>query len=90
MKEIRSAGGSAEAAALDALDEKAVDRHLDQVVSRAGRVDISFNLITRGDVQGIPLVDMTTDDLLRAVTNGLRSNFITARAAARQMIKNTP
>jgi NAD(P)-dependent dehydrogenase (short-subunit alcohol dehydrogenase family) len=30
---------------------------------------------------------LTTADLMRAVTNGLTSNFITARAAARQMIK---
>ena len=87
VNEIKSAGGSAEAAALDALDEKAVDKHIDLVISTAGSVDISFNLITRGDLQGIPLVEMNTDDLLRAVTNGLRSNFITARAAARQMIK---
>jgi NAD(P)-dependent dehydrogenase (short-subunit alcohol dehydrogenase family) len=28
---------------------------------------------------------MTTDDLLRAVVTGLRSNFVTARAAARRM-----
>ena len=33
---------------------------------------MSFNLITRGDVQGMPLVEMSTDDLLRAVVNGLR------------------
>ncbi len=42
---------------------------------------VSFNLISRGDVQGTPLVEMTADDLLRAVVNGLRSNFLTARAA---------
>jgi NAD(P)-dependent dehydrogenase (short-subunit alcohol dehydrogenase family) len=48
---------------------------------------VSFNLITRGDVQGIPLIEMTTDDLLHAVVNGLRSNFITARAAARHMVE---
>ena len=36
-------------------------------------------------MQGIPLVDMSLDDLMRAVDDGLRSNFITARAAARQM-----
>jgi NAD(P)-dependent dehydrogenase (short-subunit alcohol dehydrogenase family) len=56
------------------------------VVSRAGRVDVSFNLMTRGDVQGIPLVEMTADDLLRAVVTGLRGNFLTARAAGRCMI----
>jgi NAD(P)-dependent dehydrogenase (short-subunit alcohol dehydrogenase family) len=86
-KDIKSAGGSAEVAVLDALDEQAVDHHVKEVVSKAGRVDVSFNLITRGDVQGIPLVEMKTDDLLRAVTTGLRSNFITARAAGRKMIE---
>jgi NAD(P)-dependent dehydrogenase (short-subunit alcohol dehydrogenase family) len=30
---------------------------------------------------------MTPDDLLRAVVGGLRSNFLTARAAARRMIE---
>jgi NAD(P)-dependent dehydrogenase (short-subunit alcohol dehydrogenase family) len=80
-----AAGGAAETAVLDALDEHAVDGHLADVVARVGAVDVSFNLISRGDVQGVPLIDMTPDDLLRAVDNGLRTNFLTARAAARQM-----
>jgi NAD(P)-dependent dehydrogenase (short-subunit alcohol dehydrogenase family) len=84
--EVRAAGGSAEIAVLDALDEAAVDDHLAGVVVGRGSVDISINLIARGDVQGIPLIDMTVDDLLLAPTNGLRSSFLTARAAARQMI----
>src|SRR5206468_3095799 len=41
-KEILAAGGSAEAAEVDALDEQAVDRHLQSVIDAAGRVDISF------------------------------------------------
>src|SRR5215216_5361292 len=85
--DITAEGGSAEVAELDALDEQAVDEHARAVVSRAGSIDVSFNLITRGDVQGIALVNMTTDDLLRAVINGLRSNFVTARAAARRMVE---
>lgn len=52
----------------------------------AGSVDVSFNLVSRGDVQGTPLVDMTTEELLRAVVTGLQSSFLTARAAARRMI----
>jgi NAD(P)-dependent dehydrogenase (short-subunit alcohol dehydrogenase family) len=76
-------GDSAEVAVLDALDESAVDEH----VRSLGGVDISFNLISRGDVQGVPLVDMAVDDLSRAVDNGLKSSFITARAAAREMIR---
>jgi NAD(P)-dependent dehydrogenase (short-subunit alcohol dehydrogenase family) len=86
-REISAAGGLAEIAVVDALDERAVDEHARDVASEAGSIDVSFNLITRGDVQGIPLVEMTTDDLLHAVVNGLRSNFITARAAARRMIE---
>ncbi len=86
-REIKSAGGSADVAELDALDELAVDDHVKNVDSKTGSVDISFNLITRGDAQGTPLVEMETDDLLRAVVNGLRSNFITARAAARRMVE---
>lgn len=84
---IRAAGGNAEVAELDALDEGAVDDHMRQVVSEAGRIDVSFNLIARGDVQGRPLVDMDTADLLRAVVNGLQSSFLTARAAARHMLQ---
>jgi NAD(P)-dependent dehydrogenase (short-subunit alcohol dehydrogenase family) len=83
---ITAAGGSAEAAALDALDEQAVERHVQDVVAKTGSVDVSFNLISRGDVQGTPLVAMATDDLLRAVVTGLPANFISARAAARQMV----
>ena len=85
--DIKSVGGSVDVAVVDALDEKTVDEHAQAVVSQAGSIDVSLNLIMRGDVQGIPLVDMTPDDLLRAVINGLRSNFLTARAAARRMIE---
>lgn len=91
-EDIRSTGGSAEVAEVDALDEQAVDQHVRDVAGQAGHIDVSFNdvsfnLIMRGDVQGIPLVEMTTDNLLRAVVNGLRSNFLTARAAGRRMIE---
>lgn len=85
-QEITAAGGSAAVAVVDALDERAVDDHVRDVVAKTGSVDVSFNLISRGDVQGTPLVEMTPDDLLRAVTNGLRGNFLTARAAGRRMI----
>jgi NAD(P)-dependent dehydrogenase (short-subunit alcohol dehydrogenase family) len=85
--EIRNAGGQADVAVADALDPAAVDRQVEVMVTTAGSVDVSFNLLPRGDVQGIPLIDMTVEDLLRAVTNGLTTHFYTARAAARQMVK---
>lgn len=83
---VREAGGTAEAAVVDALDTAAVRAHADQVVASAGRIDISFNLITRGDVQGIPLAELSTDDLLRPVITGLTSTINTAQAAARHMV----
>lgn len=85
--DIEAAGGFTEVAVLDALDERAVEEHAREVATKGGGIDVSFNLITRGDVQGIPLVEMAADDLLRAVVDGLRSNFITARAAARRMVE---
>jgi NAD(P)-dependent dehydrogenase (short-subunit alcohol dehydrogenase family) len=85
--DITANGGYAEVAEVDALDERAVDEHARAVASQAGSIDVSFNLISRGDVQGIPLVDMTLADLTRPVMAGLRTNFLTARAAARQMIE---
>jgi NAD(P)-dependent dehydrogenase (short-subunit alcohol dehydrogenase family) len=83
--EIAASGGSAEPAVLDALDESAVEQHIAEVVAKAGSIDVSLNLINRGDIQGTPLIEMASEDLLRAVVNGLRSNFITARAAGRRM-----
>jgi NAD(P)-dependent dehydrogenase (short-subunit alcohol dehydrogenase family) len=86
-KEIAAEGGSAEVAELDALDERAVDEHAREVTEKVGTIDVSFNLISRGDIQGIPLVELTTEDFTRPITTGITANFITARAAARRMIE---
>ncbi len=84
---IRRDGGQAHTAQLDALDEKAVDAYADGVAREAGSIDISFNLITHGDVQGTPLVEMTPEDFARPVETAVRTMFLTSRAAARHMIK---
>jgi NADP-dependent 3-hydroxy acid dehydrogenase YdfG len=75
--EIMAEGGSAEVAVLDALDEQAVEEHAQAVVSQAGSIVVSFNLVTRGDVQIIPLVEMKTEDFVQPVINGITSNFTT-------------
>lgn len=85
--EIRAAGGAAETATLDALDEAAVDAHADAVAARGGSLDISMNLISQGDVQGTPLAEMSIDDFERPVHITLRTTFLTSRAAARHMIR---
>jgi 3-oxoacyl-[acyl-carrier protein] reductase len=85
--EITKAGGRAETAEVDALDEKAVDEHADAVAKQAGSLDISFNLITDPHTHGIPFQEMEVDDFMAPVETAARTTFITARAAARQMIK---
>ncbi len=80
------AGGAAGVAQIDALDGDAVDRHADEVAAAAGRIDISFNLISHGYVQGRPLVAMDPEDYVGPVQSAVRSSFLTARAAARHMI----
>ena len=84
---IRSAGGVAETAQVDALDEKAVDRHADAVAEKAGSIDVSFNVISYGDVQGTPLAGMELADFERPVVAATRTMFLTSRAAARHMIE---
>jgi 3-oxoacyl-[acyl-carrier protein] reductase len=86
-EEIRSAGGVAETAQVDALDEQAVDGHVDAVAASAGGIDVSFNLISYGDVQGTPLAEMPLEDFERPVMSAVRTQFLSARAAARHMIR---
>ncbi len=84
--EIRAAGGTAETAVVDALDEAAVDRHADAVAAEAGGIDISFNLIAHPYTHGTPLAEMSVEDFMAPVDTAARTTFITARAAARHMI----
>ena len=54
-------------AVLDALDEAAVDAHADAVVAAGGSLDIAFNLISFGDVQGTPMAQMAVEDYMTPV-----------------------
>ena len=89
-EDIVAAGGSAEAAAVDALDEQAVDGHLQSVVDTAGRVDISFNAVGIPDapILGVPLVELDVERFSMPIAAYTTSYFLTARSAARHMIPN--
>src|SRR5437763_5014441 len=84
--EIRSMGGTASIIVVDATDEQAVDSCVDAVVEQVGSLDISFNLISYGDVQQ-PLTMLSVEDFLRPITTAMRTHFLTTRAAARHMIR---
>jgi NAD(P)-dependent dehydrogenase (short-subunit alcohol dehydrogenase family) len=89
-KEIAAAGGSAEAAEVDALDEHAIDEHLRYVIGAAGRADISFNAVGIPDtgLLGVPLTELDSERFARPITAYATSYFLTARLAARRMIPN--
>jgi 3-oxoacyl-[acyl-carrier protein] reductase len=85
---INAEGGNAEAAEVDALDDKAVRAHADAVAEKTGRIDVTFNAISiRGDLQGTRVVDMPTEDVLTPIMTGARTHLVTAVAAARHMVK---
>jgi NAD(P)-dependent dehydrogenase (short-subunit alcohol dehydrogenase family) len=86
--DIRSAGGFADAAEVDALDEHAIDTHLQSVIDKAGRVDISLNAagMRNTTVVGVPLVDLDVEHFATPIANYARSYFLTARVAARRML----
>ena len=83
------AGGSAQAAEVDALDEQAVDTHLQSVADKAARVDISFNAIGIPNPKiRVPLVELDVEQFSRPMMTYVTSYFLTARMAARRMVAN--
>ncbi len=85
-RDIQEAGGKAEIAVVDALDEEQVDAFVDRVAKKSKRIDISFNVISFGDVQQ-PLMEIDVDDFTRPIALATRTQFLTTRAAATYMIK---
>jgi len=76
-------------AEVDALDEQAIDRHLQSVIDKVGRIDISFNAvgIPNTRLQGVPLVELEVEQFSLPIATYTRSYFLTARLAARRMVE---
>ena len=89
-KDVLAVGGSAEAAEVDALDAQAVDEHLQSVIDKAGRVDVSFNAvgIPNAKILGVPLIELDAEQFSQPITAYAVSYFLTARLAARRMVAN--
>jgi len=85
--EIIASGGHAEAGQVDALDEQAINRHMDEVAGKAGTIDISFNAIGFQLVQNIPLTAIAANDFVHPVTIAMQTQFLTATAAAKVMMQ---
>jgi len=86
-EDIVADGGFAEAAQVDALDGPAIDAHLQQVLGKTGRIDISFNAIgiPNADIVGVPLMELSAEKFMEPVSVYTKSYFLTAQLAARSM-----
>jgi NAD(P)-dependent dehydrogenase (short-subunit alcohol dehydrogenase family) len=86
---IEAAGGKADVATLDVLDEDAVENHADAVVDKAGSLDVSFNAISlpQTGIQGTAIVDLPLAHFDLPMSTYPKANFLTTRAAGRRMTK---
>src|SRR4030095_12270898 len=74
---------------LDALDEQSGTEHSNEVIKKAGKVDISFNAIgiPQKHVQDIPLTELSVESFSLPIITYAQSHFITTKAAAQRMVK---
>ena len=72
------------------MDHAAADEFVDDIARRTGSIDIVFNAIgplAKEYGNGKSAVDLTIEEFMVPLTTVLKSQFITARAAARHMVK---
>lgn len=82
---IRSIGGDCYYYALDAMEKKNVEEHLNLVKEKFSKIDISINLISINDVQGKPLFEISLSDFMSPIQAAMQTQFVTAISAAKIM-----
>jgi NAD(P)-dependent dehydrogenase (short-subunit alcohol dehydrogenase family) len=81
--DIVERGGVAEAAEIDALDEKAVEKYVSTVAEKAGAIDISFNAISIARaVPKSPLMELSAADFALGSGSSSRSRCSRATTGA--------
>jgi NAD(P)-dependent dehydrogenase (short-subunit alcohol dehydrogenase family) len=89
-EQIVANGGRAHAAAVDTLDDAAVNEYMDSVEKQTGGIDAVLDLsgpLAKEYGNTKLAVDLPVEEFLVPLQTMVRSRFITARAAARRMIK---
>jgi NAD(P)-dependent dehydrogenase (short-subunit alcohol dehydrogenase family) len=82
---IKYAGGEAHAIVADVTDEAAVERTVEEVVRRFGRLDILLN--NAGKNVRKPALELSTAEFDDVLALNLRAYFLCARAAGRVMVE---
>jgi 3-oxoacyl-[acyl-carrier protein] reductase len=88
--QIVAAGGRSHAAAIDTLDDSAVNQYIDGIVRQAGKIDIVIDLTGPAAKEygnGKTAVDLPVEEFMVPLQSMMKSRFITARSAARHMVK---
>jgi 3-oxoacyl-[acyl-carrier protein] reductase len=88
--QIVAADGGSHAAAIDTLDDSAVNRYIDGIVRQAGKIDIVIDLtgpVAREYGNGKNAVDLSVEEFMVPLQAMMKSRFITARSAARHMVR---
>src|SRR5438445_10323887 len=86
-QEISSTCGVADVSKVDALSPESVETHLHRVVTKTGKLDISFNIIGTSVAIGTKLTELSDQRLSDAAFKNVRSYFITMNDAALIMEK---
>jgi 3-oxoacyl-[acyl-carrier protein] reductase len=84
--EIKAAGGSAEALAVDIADAKALAAAIEQVAEKNGRLDVLVN--NAGITKDGLILRMDDEDFDAVVDTNLKSAFVAIRTAARPMMRS--
>ncbi|MEO7998914.1 MAG: SDR family oxidoreductase [Gemmatimonadaceae bacterium] len=85
--DIRSFGGQAHVAELDARDQSAVTAHADRVVAQAGRIDVMLNALGEYHVQGRLLTEMSLEQFMSSIDFHMKTHYTTAKAVVDHMTK---
>jgi len=89
-KQIAAAGGRAHTAAVDTLDDAAVNHYIDGIVAQTGKLDVVLDAAgphAKEYGNGKNALDLTVGEFLVPLATMVKSRFITARAAARHMVR---
>ncbi|GIH02495.1 short-chain dehydrogenase [Rhizocola hellebori] len=89
-RDIAAAGGKAETAQVDVLDQQAVEKHAFAVAAAAGSIDIALNAVSVMHDQGTLLADLSLEEFMRPIDGFLRALFITSKAVAQHMGRERP
>jgi len=89
-KKITEAGGKAHAAVIDTTDDSAVNKYIDDIVTKVGKIDIVLDAsgpLAKEYGNGKMAVELPIEEFMVPLQTMVKSRFITARAAARHMTR---